>query len=238
MKQFNDFSDAYKAQIVEEFLDLKSQIESMTWEECLDNYCTLTESPDGEYVQLDTSDDNYIIRSVYVDKTVGGGCLVSADNITVKEEEDGWSNIVVYHQDLMWKTTPMMTSWNMYLRDSTGNPHVGYFCGPNDSVWYMTEDVEPLKSSKAKLEEDINDTFTEYLHECVYDAIEDIYIQQVLNVLPSTNADCLYTDICEILRAIPDPVDRWNFCYRKVADYYDTSQVRLDFLRSEIEKAS
>lgn len=82
----------YLNEIIEEFKELKAQIESMTFDEVMDTYCTFGES-DNE-VELDVDCDDGNILAVYIDKHDDGSVTVSADNITVYGEAGGTA--VVY----------------------------------------------------------------------------------------------------------------------------------------------
>lgn len=77
--------------IIDEFKELKSQIEAMTYNEVFDTYCTLGES-DGEF-ELDVSDDIGRIVAVYIDIVLDGSVVVDVDHITVRGE-DGQNEVV------------------------------------------------------------------------------------------------------------------------------------------------
>lgn len=78
--------------IIDEFKELKSQIESMPYNEVMETYCTLGES-DHE-VELDVSGDWGDIVAVYIDVNDYGEVTVSADNITVKGDVPSENGVV------------------------------------------------------------------------------------------------------------------------------------------------
>lgn len=78
--------------IINEFKELKSEIEAMTYNEVMENYCTLDEKDD--YAELDVSGDWGDIVAVYVDRNEDGSVTVSADNITVKADVPSENGVV------------------------------------------------------------------------------------------------------------------------------------------------